>query len=902
MSPPPEVNLENLGISREQIDNVATNFKTGAVIKPGVYRYEGHLYEPDREDDGEDDREVVMFLEVDLKSRWKSSKSGFVYSDEFKILSMCRHKNILPFIGYYDDKDAFFQDGVDGDKVIGDYKPQRLIDIVRRCYDNKPEQMIDSDLRDHIDRRSFQMFIDIAYRCISFDLKDRPTMDEVAKTLTEALDIHKRAPSPSGDLRPTKENIAKFSIPLEEMRRAMSKCQKIAGCGFYRTELFFDYGQKGPVALKRFNGDDNSFQAKLEIVSRLQHQNIIPFIGFGKIWDKFLVYECAYNGSLSTYLHSLTWAQRLKICIGAAKGLKYLHSGLGEYESVIHGEFTSQNILITEYLEAKICGLDSSFLVPRNHPDTKVYEKPVGKQQMDPVYRESYIPKVESDVYSLGVVLFEVLTGMLVNTKCDGDEELNLMALVRRHYGDGFDDYEFIDPDIRNEIDVRSLHICKEIAYRCISNQIKRRPSMNKIIRRLEEAMHIQNHLAAFPGTQRSMQYQKLEDFFIPLSHINFDIGVEDKKIGLGAGGFGNVYKGQLREPWQSGTVAIKCMQTDSNQKEYVFRNELNMIFRLSHENIIPFIGYCDEGKEKYIVYEYASEGSLDCHLEDEGKRCKLTWEHRLKICLGAATGLDYLHSDLGEDNRVIHRDVKSGNILLDHKYVAKVCDFGLSKSGPINQQDTQVYTNAAGTDYYVDPVYHESGVLRKESDVYSFGVVMFELLSGLLAYKSRKLEGDEPKPLLNIVRRYYASKPELLIDPLIRDNQVNDISPNISPVAPEDLAFVSSINSAFFADDLGRFCFVCSSLVVIGRGIVGEVVFGVVGVAVSVSVISGSLLVVVEKVGLDGLDDWIGVVFEVVWGTTSNGGAGSASGMFGKTVSKTKSGLFDVLVESKWN
>ncbi|GKC67778.1 protein kinase, ATP binding site-containing protein, partial [Tanacetum coccineum] len=118
MSPPPEVNLENLGISREQIDNVATNFKTGAVIKPGVYRYEGHLYEPDREDDGEDDREVVMFLEVDLKSRWKSSKSGFVYSDEFKILSMCRHKNILPFIGYYDDKDAFFQDGVDGDKVI----------------------------------------------------------------------------------------------------------------------------------------------------------------------------------------------------------------------------------------------------------------------------------------------------------------------------------------------------------------------------------------------------------------------------------------------------------------------------------------------------------------------------------------------------------------------------------------------------------------------------------------------------------------------------------------------------------------------------------------------------------------------------------------------------------------
>ncbi|GKD23727.1 putative receptor-like protein kinase [Tanacetum coccineum] len=167
----------------------------------------------------------------------------------------------------------------------------------------------------------------------------------------------------------------------------------------------------------------------------------------------------------------------------------------------------------------------------------------------------------------------------------------------------------------------------------------------------------------------------------------------------------------------------------------------LNMIFHLSHENIILFIGYCDEGKEKYIVYEYASNGSLDYHLEDEGKRRELTREHHLKICLGAARGLDYLHSGLREDKKVIHRDVKSGNILLDHNYVAKV-----------------------------DPVYHECGVLRKELDVYSFGVVMFELLSGLLAYKSRKLKGDEWKPLLNIVRRYYASKPELLIDPVIKD------------------------------------------------------------------------------------------------------------------------------------
>lgn len=247
-------------------------------------------------------------------------------------------------------------------------------------------------------------------------------------------------------------------------------------------------------------------------------------------------------------------------------------------------------------------------------------------------------------------------------------------------------------------------------------------------------------------------------------------IGDKGQETRIGDGGFGDVYKGQPSEHWQNRTVAIKCLRPESYQGEYEFRNELNMIFSFNHENIIPFIGYCDEGNEKIIVYEYASNGSLDCHLKDKDKRRFLTWERRLKICLGAARGLDYLHSGLGEENRVIHRDVKSANILLDHNLVAKVCDFGLSKSGPINQPHTQVYTNAAGTNFYMDPVYHESGVLRKDSDVYSFGVVMFELLSGMLAYNRRRLEGGKHKPLINIVRRYYDYKPELLIDPLIRD------------------------------------------------------------------------------------------------------------------------------------
>ncbi|GJT98440.1 protein kinase, ATP binding site-containing protein, partial [Tanacetum coccineum] len=276
------------------------------------------------------------------------------------------------------------------------------------------------------------------------------------------------------------------------------------------------------------------------------------------------------------------------------------------------------------------------------------------------------------------------------------------------------------------------------------------------------------------------------------LKDIDLAIGVKGPETQIGDGGFGVVYKAQPSECWQNRTVAIKCLRPESYQGEYEFRNELNMIFSFNHENIIPYIGYCDEGNEKIIVYEFASNGSLDGHINDKNRRRWLTWEHRLKICLGAARGLDYLHSGLGEDNKVIHRDVKSANILLDHNLVSKICDFGLSKSGLVNQLQTHVYTNAAGTNFYMDPIYHESGVLRKESDVYSFGVVMFELLSGMLAYNRRKIEGGKPKPLINIVRRYYDYKPELLIDPFLKDKIDSRSFDTYSKVAFQCISFNS--------------------------------------------------------------------------------------------------------------
>jgi len=262
-----------------------------------------------------------------------------------------------------------------------------------------------------------------------------------------------------------------------------------------------------------------------------------------------------------------------------------------------------------------------------------------------------------------------------------------------------------------------------------------------------------------------------MESYLIPLEEIKRATENFSQQRCIGGGGFGAVFKGHLSERWQNRTVAIKRLGHDSRQGEREFLNEIQMISKFNHENIIAFVGYCDEDNEMIIVYEYAINGSLDHHLQDPNKMGCITWKQRLQICIGIARGLNYLHSGLGEYKRVIHRDVKSANILLDGNLVAKICDFGLSKLGPRNQPDTQIHTKVAGTQFYLDPTYHESHILRKESDVYSFGVVLFEIMSGMLVYHERNVGDDDQRQfLMNSVRRYHQIEPDKIIDPHIRD------------------------------------------------------------------------------------------------------------------------------------
>ncbi|XP_016176922.1 proline-rich receptor-like protein kinase PERK1 [Arachis ipaensis] len=191
----------------------------------------------------------------------------------------------------------------------------------------------------------------------------------------------------------------------------------------------------------------------------------------------------------------------------------------------------------------------------------------------------------------------------------------------------------------------------------------------------------------------------------------------------LGQGGFGYVHKGVLPN---GKTVAVKQLKSESKQGEREFHAEVDVISRVHHRHLVSLVGYCVSGGQRMLVYEFVPNKTLEFHLHAKD-RPTMDWSTRMKIAVGAAKGLAYLHEDCHP--KIIHRDIKASNILIDDSFEAKVADFGLAKFS--TDTDTHVSTRVMGTFGYLAPEYAASGKLTEKSDVFSYGVVLLELITG---------------------------------------------------------------------------------------------------------------------------------------------------------------------------
>uniref|UniRef100_A0A2P2JD26 non-specific serine/threonine protein kinase n=2 Tax=Rhizophora mucronata TaxID=61149 RepID=A0A2P2JD26_RHIMU len=229
----------------------------------------------------------------------------------------------------------------------------------------------------------------------------------------------------------------------------------------------------------------------------------------------------------------------------------------------------------------------------------------------------------------------------------------------------------------------------------------------------------------------------------------------------IGDGGYGIVYRGNL----MNGTpVAVKKLLNGPGQADKDFRVEVEAIGNVRHKNLVRLLGYCIEGTQRLLVYEYVNNGNLDQWLHGGMRQYGyLTWEGRMKILLGTAKALAYLHEAI--EPKVVHRDIKSSNILIDDNFEAKISDFGLAKL--LGAGKSYITTRVMGTFGYVAPEYANSGLLNEKSDVYSFGVVLLEAITG-----RDPVDYGRPETEVNLVewlKMMVASRrSEEVIDPMI--------------------------------------------------------------------------------------------------------------------------------------
>lgn len=273
----------------------------------------------------------------------------------------------------------------------------------------------------------------------------------------------------------------------------------------------------------------------------------------------------------------------------------------------------------------------------------------------------------------------------------------------------------------------------------------------------------------------------KLQEFsWEVLLKVTHNFSMEFK---IGHCTFGSVYHATLDDGRH---VAIKRHEISSlspsdTDRDDEFLNEIQFLSLLNHKNLVTLLGYCRNGSERVLVYDYMENGTLFDHLHNLDSSPFMSWPNRIKVALEVARGIEYLHEYAVP--RVVHRDIKSSSILLDAMCTPKVADFGISLTGPQGEK-SYILVAAAGSAGYVDPEYYRTNMFTCKSDVYSFGVVLLELLSGCEA-----VHEDEDGVQRNLVDHVFSH---------IRRNELDRVlDPRVPPPTPveaEGVAYIGSL------------------------------------------------------------------------------------------------------------
>ncbi|XP_076910821.1 receptor-like protein kinase FERONIA [Bidens hawaiensis] len=602
------------------------------------------------------------------------------------------------------------------------------------------DEIIDPSLKKQMDTQSLSRFKELAYKCLNQQLMQRPTMDQIVIELKEVLELqwkHENLEHSVAADEDTSSNILKMDflkIPLSEIKLATNNFDEGYSIGsgeygivykanldVYNTQsLSSSEGKCKPkinktVAIKRiFSRADEQgkqgFLTEIELLTSCKHPNIVSLLGFSReAREMILVYEYAFKGSLSDYLGytckttNLTWAQRIQICLDVAHGINYLHTNMEGKPRIIHRDIKSENILLDEYMNAKIADFGLSKFHPMKQQASTICTKTIAGTEvyMDPEYLTTFKYKRESDIYSFGVVLFEVLSGRVAYDLIYlGENNMGLAPIARRRFNEGTLK-ELLDPKIIEEDgdhlftinrgpNQDSFDTFSKIAYRCLAETQAKRPTMEAVIEELQNALNLQ-------GETMVLLRFRLGDLALATENFaeTYCIGLDSHCMVYGAelDDLGN-YSSLATEGKNNGepsnkhiTAAIKRITNRKGGKaKQGFFAELEMR-AYKHRNIVSILGFCDQGDEMILVYENASDRSLDDYLKNVDNMDNFTWTHRLRMCLEIARGLDHLHTKMANLQTIIHNDIRSATILLDKKGEAKIASFGISKLHPTNQE-----------------------------------------------------------------------------------------------------------------------------------------------------------------------------------------------------------------------